>query len=368
MRQPRWLAVVVPFASLLVALCIAGLVLVATGHNPFSSYRRLFDAAFLSNGALDQTLIAATPLAFTGLAAGAAFRMRIFNIGAEGQLYMGAIVGSAAGLWLGGRGSATPFVIAAMVVAGAVGGAAWASIPGVFRAFFGTSEILTSLMLNYVAGYILTYLIFQSESYWRQTNGFNATVFPTGKPLPSNAVWPTWTLHAQGGIALPLGAGITVLAATVLWVLYRRTRFGFEVQVLGDSEGAARYSGVRTRRKILAVMAISGAVAGIGGASQIGDFSHALDGDPNGLQKQAYGYSGIVVAALARYNPFAVLLVAFLIGGLTSAGNALQGADFPSGLVGVIQGIILFTTLGGELLVRHRVRIVRGAKTATEAA
>ncbi|HKU59421.1 MAG TPA: ABC transporter permease [Gaiellaceae bacterium] len=368
LRQPRWLAVVVPFASLLVALCIAGLVLVATGHNPFSSYRRLFDAAFLSNGALDQTLIAATPLAFTGLAAGAAFRMRIFNIGAEGQLYMGAIVGSAAGLWLGGRGSASPFVIAAMVVAGAVGGAAWASIPGVFRAFFGTSEILTSLMLNYVAGYILTYLIFQSESYWRQTNGFNATVFPTGKPLPSNAVWPTWTLHAQGGIALPLGAGITVLAAAVLWVLYRRTRFGFEVQVLGDSEGAARYSGVRTRRKILAVMAISGAVAGIGGASQIGDFSHALDGDPNGLQKQAYGYSGIVVAALARYNPFAVLLVAFLIGGLTSAGNALQGADFPSGLVGVIQGIILFTTLGGELLVRHRVRIVRGAKTATEAA
>src|SRR5690348_15574756 len=91
LRQPRWLSVVVPVASLFVALCIAGLVLVATGHNPFSSYRRLFDAAFLSNGALDQTLIAATPLAFTGLAAGAAFRMRIFNIGAEGQLYMGAI-------------------------------------------------------------------------------------------------------------------------------------------------------------------------------------------------------------------------------------------------------------------------------------
>ena len=112
-------------------------------------------------------------------------------------------------------------------------------------------------------------------------------------------------------------------------------------------------------------MAISGAVAGIGGASQVGDFSHALDGDPNGLQKQAYGYSGIVVAALARYNPFAVLLVAFLIGGLDSAGNALQGADFPSGLVGVIQGIILFTTLGGELLVRHRVRIVRGGQAVT---
>jgi simple sugar transport system permease protein len=293
--------------------------------------------------------------------------MRIFNIGAEGQLYMGAVTGAAAGLYLGGRGGPSPFVIAAMVVAGCAGGAAWASIAGVFRAFFGTSEILTSLMLNYVAGYVLTYLIFQSESYWRQTTGFNATVFPTGKPLPSSAVWPGLTVHAQGGIVLPLGAGIAVLTAAVLWVLYRRTRFGFEVQVLGDSPGAARYAGVRTRRKILAVMAISGAIAGLGGVSQDGDFRHALDGDPNGLQKQAYGYTGIVVAALGRYNPFAVVLIAFLLGGLDNAGNTLQGADFPSGLVGVIQGIILFSALGGELLVRHRVRLARRAPAVTAA-
>jgi len=367
LRQPRWLALAVPVGSLVFAFLVAAVVLVATGHDPVSSYRQLFDAAFLSTGSLDQTLIAATPLAFTGLAAAAAFRMRIFNIGAEGQLYMGAITGAAAGLYLGGRGGPSAFVIAAMVVAGCAGGAAWASISGVFRAFFGTSEILTSLMLNYVAGYVLTYLIFQSESYWRQTTGFNATVFPTGKPLPPSAVWPGWTLHAQGGITLPLGAGIAVLAAVVLWALYRRTRFGFEVQVLGDSAGAARYAGVRTRRKILAVMAISGAIAGLGGVSQDGDFRHALDGDPNGLQKQAYGYSGIVVAALGRYNPFAVVLIAFLIGGLDNAGNTLQGADFPSGLVGVIQGIILFSALGGELLVRHRVRVVRRASVVSAA-
>lgn len=364
LRQPRWLTVAVPVGSLVFAFLVAAIVLVATGHDPVSSYRQLFDAAFVSTGSLDQTLIAATPLAFTGLAAAAAFRMRIFNIGAEGQLYMGAITGAAAGLYLGGRGGPSAFVIAAMVVAGCAGGAAWASISGAFRAFFGTSEILTSLMLNYVAGYILTYLIFQSESYWRQTQGFNATVFPTGKPLPPSALWPGLTVHAQGGIVLPLGAGVALLTAVVLWLLYRRTRFGFEVQVLGDSPGAARYAGVRTRRKILAVMAISGAIAGLGGVSQDGDFRHALDGDPNGLQKQAYGYTGIVVAALGRYNPFAVVLIAFLIGGLDNAGNTLQGADFPSGLVGVIQGIILFSALGGELLVRHRVRIVRRAPAA----
>jgi general nucleoside transport system permease protein len=362
LRRPRWLTVAVPVGSVVFAFLIAALVLVATAHDPVSTYRQLFDAAFRQKGSLDQTLIVATPLAFMGLAAAAAFRMKLYNIGAEGQMYLGAITGTAAGLYLGGRGGPSAFVIAAMVVAGCIGGMLWAAIPGILRAFFKTSEILTSLLLNYVAGYLLTYLIFESQSYWRQTKGFNATVFPTGKPLPHNAVWPGWTLHVQGGTTVPLGAFFAVLTAAVLWILYKRTRFGFEAQVLGDSPRAARYAGVRIRRKILAVMAVSGAIAGLGGASQVGDFSHALDGDPNGLQKLGYGYTGIVVAALARYNPFSAVLIAFLLGGLENAGNTLQGPSFPAGLVGVIQGIILFCALGGELLVRHRVRITWRAK------
>jgi simple sugar transport system permease protein len=363
LSQPRWLAVAVPAGSLLFAFVIAGIVLLITGHNPISTYRQLFQAAFTNPGSINQTLITTTPLMFTGLAAAAAFRMRLFNIGAEGQLYLGAIFGAAAGLYLGGSGSTSWFAVTAMVVAGAVGGALWALIPGVLRAFYRTNEIITSLMLNYVAAYLLTYLIFETESYWRDTTGFNATVFPTGKQLPPSAVWPSWTIHVQGGITIPLGFLIGLGVAVVLWVLYNRTRFGFEVQVVSDSERAARYGGVRIRRKILAVMGISGAIAGIGGASQVGDFSHSLDGDPNGLQKLGYGYTGIVIAALARYNPFATCLIAFLIGGLENAGNTLQGADFPAGLVGVIQGIILFSALGGELLVRYRVRIVRPERT-----
>lgn len=368
LQQPRWLSLAVPVASVVFALAVAALVLLATGHNPLTTYHQLVDAAFLQTGSLGQTLISATPLAFTGLAAAAAFRMKLFNIGAEGQMYMGAITGAAAGLYLGGRGGPSAFVIAAMVAAGCVGGLVWALIPAILRAFFKTNEILTSLLLNYVAGYVLTYLIFESESYWRETKGFNATVFPTGKELPHSAIWPSWTIHAQGGIAVPLGAGFAVLAAVIVWLLYSRTRFGFEARVLGDSDRAARYAGVRVRRKILAVMALSGAIAGLGGASQDGDFRHSLDGDPNGLQKQGFGYSGIVVAALGRYNPFAVVLVAFLIGGLQNAGNTLQGADFPAGLVGVIQGIILFSALGGELLIRHRVRIGRRVKKDTSTA
>jgi len=357
----------VPAASLVFAFLASGVVLQITGHDALSSYRKILDAAFLTNGTLGQTFIAATPLAFTGLAAAAAFRMRLFNIGGEGQLYVGAITGAAAGLYLGGSGGPAPLAIAAMVVAGCAGGAAWALIPGVLRAFFKTNEIITSLMLNYVAAYLLTYLIFNSHSYWRQTTGFNAAVFPTSKQLPDSALWPAATIHLRGGIVLPLGAGFALGAAALLWVLYSRTRFGFEAQVLGDSPRVARYAGIRTRRKILAVMAISGALAGLGGASQDGDFLHTLDADPNGLQRQYYGYAGIVVAALARYNPFAVLLVAFLIGGLQNAGNTLQGADFPSGLVGVMQGIILFSALGGELLVRYRVRFGRRTAAAVTA-
>jgi ABC-type uncharacterized transport system permease subunit len=368
LSQPRWLSVAVPVASLAFAFVVAGIVLLATGIDPISTYRQLVRAAFVESGALTQTLITATPLAFTGLAAAVAFRMKLYNIGAEGQMFIGAITAAAAGLYLGARTSSSVLVIAAMIVAGCAGGAAWALIPGILRAFFRTSEILTSLLLNYVAGLVLTYLIFESQSYWRQTEGFNASVFPTGKDLPPSAIWPSWTLDVRGGVTVPLGAVLAVGVAVVVWVLYKRTRFGFESQVLGDSERAARYAGVRIRRKILAVMALSGAIAGLGGASQDGDFRHALDGDPNGLQKLGYGYTGIVVAALARYNPFATLLVAFLIGGLQNAGNTLQGPDFPAGLVGVLQGIILFSALGGELLVRYRIRVTHSTGRTTKVA
>ena len=116
------------------------------------------------------------------------------------------------------------------------------------------------------------------------------------------------------------------------------------------------------------VMGISGGIAGLGGASQIGDFSHVLDGSPQGLQAAAFGYTGIVVAALSRYNPIAVCVVAVLIGGLLNAGFTLQGVEFPSGLVGVMQGIILFCALGGEVLIRYRVRVMRRARSHADTA
>ena len=354
LTQPRWLTYAVPFASVAVAFVIMAVVLLLTGHNPLHTYRRLFDAAFIGSAAWTDTVTLATPLVFTGLAASVAFRMQLFNIGAEGQLYIGAICAAGAAIWLGPH-HALWLTIVAMCVCGAAGAALWALIAGVLKAFARTNEIITTLMLNYVAGLLLTYLIFEN-SPWRDTSTIQAQSFPQAIPLKSSQFWPTVTV---GGVVVPFGFLLGLGVAAVLYGLFRATRFGFEMNVIGDSPGAARYSGMRTRRKILAVMAISGAVAGLGGASQIGDISHVLDASPQGLQGANYGYTGIVVAALGRYNPFAVVLVGVLIGGLQNAGLFLQGADFPTGLVGVMQGIILFCVLGGELLVRYRVRIGR---------
>jgi len=239
-------------------------------------------------------------------------------------------------------------IIPAMVVAGIITGAAWAAIPGVLRAYTRTNEIITSLMLNYVAGLLMSYLIFDSHSYWRDLSTFTARVFPQGKYLPDAASWPNFPL---GGIAIPLGFVLGMIAAAVLWVIYTATRFGFEARVIGDSRAAAHYAGIRTRRKIVAVMALSGALAGIGGASEIGDFRHVLD--PRGLQQASFGY--------------AVIVVAILLGGLSNAGFSLQGATFPAGLVGTLQGLILFCALAGELLVHYRIRFARRAGAAPPA-
>ena len=365
LEQPWWLSLAVPVASMLVAFGVMAVVLVASGHAPWETYRKLVEAGFTGNGALSATLISATPILFTGLAAAAAFRMGLFNIGAEGQLYLGAIGASWIALQFGDRDVASePLFVVSMCLAAAVLGALWALIPGVLRAFTSTNEIITSLMLNYVAGYLLTYLIYDSASYWRDTSTLQSRAFPQGKPMPSGAEWASF----GSSVVVPLGFVVGLAAAAALWFVYARTRFGFEVSVIADSPRAARYAGMRTRRKILAVMALSGAIAGIGGASQIGDFTHTLDGSPQGLQAAAFGYTGIVVAALARYNAFAVCGVAVLIGGLQNGGFTLQGADFPSGLVGVLQGIVLFCALGGELLLRYRLRLPRTHASAPEPA
>jgi general nucleoside transport system permease protein len=347
---PRWLNFVVPLASVVLALIVAGIVLAATGHNPLATYQHIVQASITQPGAFSQTLVSMTPLMFTGLAAAMAFRMRLWNIGGEGQLYMGAIGASGAALYF--HSLPGPLLILVMMAAGLLAGTLWASVPGALRAYFNTNEILTTLMLNYVAANIMYYLIFDSRSYWRDLTSPSARVFPQGKYLPATAGWPPLQV---GSVTIPFGLIFAIGLAVFLWGMIRASRYGFEMRVLADSPAAGRYAGIRTRRKILSLMAISGGIAGLGGASQVGDFSHVLD--PRGLEQAGFGYTGIVVAALARYNPIAVIVTSFFIGMLVNAGFALQGPGFPIGLTGTMEGILLFCVLGAEIFTRYRLAI-----------
>lgn len=342
----RRMTVLVPVYSVLAALVAGAMLMAVTGHNPIDTYHKIFERGFASQSSMTETLKLATPLLFTGLAAAAAFRMGLFNIGGEGQLIMGAIGASLAAIALDGQ--APPVIFIAMIACGMAFGSLYALIPGFLKARFQTSEIITTLMMNYIAGIVLNYLIFNSTSYWRDPHSRG---FPTGKAISPDAQWNTFTWDK---LEIPLGFVVALVVATAVWTLYRKTRYGFEVAVVADAPQAARYAGVKTKRKILSVMALSGGLAGLGGASDIGDFRHVLDA--KGLQQAGYGYTGIVVAALARLNPLAVIVVAIIMGGLTNAGSALQGPDFPAGLVGTLQGLILFFAVAGEVLTRYRIR------------
>lgn len=349
----RWQQAVTPVGALVLAFLIVAVVLLISGHNPLTSFQQMIQAAVTGSGAISATLTSATPLLFTGLAAAAAFRMRIWNIGGEGQLYVGAVCAAAVGIAVGSSGLAV--ALPAMLIAAMLGGALYAAIPGLLKAYLNTNEILTSLMLNYVAGLLLDYLIEDSTSYWRDMSGTTALVFPQGKQISSAAFWPALT---GGGITVPLGFVIGLVLAGLLFVLIRHTWLGYQLRVTADNPRAGRYAGMASRRNFVVVMLISGALAGLAGASQVGDFSHVLD--PSGLQQPQYGYTGIVVAALARYNPIGVVVAALFLGGITNAGLNLQSASFPQSLTGVIEGVILFCVLGSELLSRYRLRLRSG--------
>ena len=353
---PRHINWTVPIGSFFAALFAGALLLLVTGQNPISVYQRILERAFLDADSLSGTLVAATPLLFTGLCAAVAFRIGFFNIGGEGQFYIGAIFSSGIALALG-RDAQAWIAIPAMIIAGALGGALWAAIPGVLRAYLRTNEIITSLMLNYIAGVISVYLIFESSSFWRDLEG-TGKMFPKGKVIPTVAFWPE---YGFGSLVVPFGFLLGIATAAWIAVLQRRTRFGYEMRVVGGAPTTARYAGMRPGRVIVAVAAVSGALAGLGGAASVGNIRHFLD--PKGMQQSGFGYAGIVVAALARLNPVAVIFVSIIIGGITNAGYALQGPDFPSGLVGILEGLILFCTLGGEVLMRYRVVRSRGVSS-----
>ncbi len=354
----RWVYVAVPVLSVLLALAVGAVFLLLTGHNPLVVYRVMVQASFASTFGFADTLASATPLILTGLAALVSFRVKLWNIGAEGQLYIGAVLASGVALWLGEL-LPRPANIVAMLVAGALGGMLLVAIPALARAWLRTNEIITTLLLNAVALLFINWLIFGSRSFWRDPA---AGQFPQGTRIPVAAEFPRF-----GTTRVHLGLVIALLAVAVVWFVLTRTRLGYRMRILGDSESAARYAGVPVRRMVLVVLLFSGALAGLAGAADVGGLSRRLD--PNSLAI-GMGYAGIIVAALARLNPGGVVLVAILLGGVRNAGTALQSLPerVPMEIAVMLEGAILLFALGSEVLVRYRIRWPWSAAPAVEGA
>lgn len=359
-RRPDvgWRAqLLVRLGSLIIALVLVTLLLLITGVNPVTTYQAMLSASLTTSGGLSQTLITAMPLLFTGLCAALAFQLRVYNIGGEGQLYLGAAGATLVALLL--RGEPGPIIICCSLIAGGVAGALWAAIPALLRVFAHTNEILTTLMLNYVAGNLITYLIFDSASYWRDTSSAGGRVYPSGKTIPQAGFWPMIRL---GSVDVPFGLLFGLLLALFCAVLLRRSTLGYRIRVAGASVAAAHYGGISLRRVALTVLLLSGAFAGLAGGAEVGNVSHLLD--PNSLQQAQFGYTGIVVAAVAAFDPLGLVLSALFLGAIVGAGDSLLSTSFPVGLVGTMEGLFLFSVVSCALMLRYRFVWERRAQPA----
>jgi len=347
LEQPKWLNWAIPLISLLAALAVGAIVLLITGKNPIDVYQRIFERGFLSTRALTGTLRTATPFAFTGLCAAAAFRLGVINIGGEGQLYLGMIGGAWAGLALGDR-LPTFVMIPVVLIVGSLAGALWILLPAFVRSRLGTSEIVTTLLLTYIAASLVKHFVYSPGSFFVTKN----SAFPQGRLVPDSAsltgisdtsLYPTFFL-------------VIVIALVLFWVV-KKTEYGYRIQVISDSPRAAHYAGINANRTTMSVMLISGALSGLGGAVLIvGPFGRL---DP-GIILLGYGYAGIVIAALARNNFSAIIVSGILFAGLRSGGDKLQiSTDTPIHIGVMLQGAILLFALGGEAFRRYHIHAVR---------
>ena len=364
---PKWLPAATSIGSVLIAFIVSGIILKIIGGQPFLVARFFYEATFGSWATFSDTMVKATPLIMVGLACAVAFKMKLWNIGAEGQFYIGAFAASLVVL--------VPFVspetpkvvvIGLMIIMGMLGGAIWGFFPGYLKARFQVNEIITTLMLNYIAVLWNNFWIFDKWS----DGGFQMT-----PSFEKNAWLPRVTDYAReygafidkgGGLAnfmtsigldrisgmtLHVGVAFGIVAAVAMWWIFDRSRWGYEIKLIGDNPKAARYAGLNITRNIVLVMMVSGALAGLAGMSEITGVVHRLQERIS----PGYGFTGIIVAWLAKLNPFAVIIVAILFGALIVAGRELQ----PSGLASLLQGIILFMVISSDVLLRYKIKLVR---------
>lgn len=337
-----------PIVSILVALFVAGFLLLAAGVSPLQAYVEIFREALGSVYGLSETLVKTTPLIFAGLGVSLAFRMQIWNIGAEGQIYMGACGATWVALFSGIESHA--LMISAMFAAAFLAGGLWAGVAGALRARWGVNEVIVTLLMNYIAILWVDYLIYGP---WKDPKGFN---FPLTAQFSDAA-----RLTEYFNTRLHSGFFLALFCALLLYLFMERTVWGYEIKVIGSNPQAARYAGMRTGLAIFGVLFLSGAIAGIAGFSEVAGLQHRLQ---HGLSP-GYGYTAIIIAWLARRSALGVVIVSFLMGVLLVGGDSLQLSwQLPIAFVDAFQGLILFFLLASDFFIQNRLRLVREVRHA----
>lgn len=333
-----WRSASVPLGSVVLALFLGAIILIVSGASPAEAYLALFQGSFGDAQVLGRTLEKATPLVFSGLAVAFAFKAGLFNIGAQGQLICGAVTAAAIGFMIEGL---PPLIHAPLaLLGGALAGFLFGAIPGMLKTYTGAHEVITTIMLNYVAINFTDYL----------ANG------PLKDPTPGNIVARTPVIEASARIpalgAVPLGFIIALAVAAITWWLLWHTTIGYEIRTVGLNPSAASYAGMRVSMIIIMTMALSGLMAGVGGAVETqGIIGRFQPGFNVGL-----GFDGITIALLGKTHPLGVIPAALLVGAMRAGSNLMQfRAGVATEIIDVILALILFF-VAAEMIMRWILR------------
>jgi general nucleoside transport system permease protein len=341
-----------PLIAVALTLSTGSILFAALGFDPLAALHAYFVDPVSTLYGLGELAVKATPLALIAMGLAIGFRANVWNIGAEGQLSMGAVFGGGVALAFWGQEGALTLPL--MLAAGALGGLLWAVIPAFLRTRFNASEILVSLMMVYVGGLFLNWIV---HGPWKDPEGFN---FPQSRMFGADALLPVLV----EGTRLHLGVPLALAAVGAGWFLLARTFIGFQIKVLGLTPAAASYAGFDQRRLIWFCLLLSGALAGLAGvievAGPIGQLTPSIS--------PGYGFTAIIVAFLGRLHPVGILLAAILIALSYIGGESAQiTLRLPIAVTGVFQGMLLFFLLATDVLIRYRVRWGRPAGETSRA-
>lgn len=344
--QDTGLSILITLISLVLALLVGAVVIVACGSNPLDAYGALWRGAFGTGIAFTVTLGKAVPVMLTGLAVAIAFRCNVFNIGAEGQLLAGAMCAALVGAYVH-----LPMAIhlPLTILAGIAGGFAWAFLAAVLKLKRNVNVVISTIMLNYIAQYLVQYLILGPFK------GEGAT--PATPEIADTAKLPDLLARPY---VLNLGFVIALCAVVVVYVILNRTSMGYEMRAVGFNTDASRVNGINVKRNMFLALLISGGLAGLAGGIEV---TGTMDKIVNNFSAN-YGFNGIPVALMAHNNPFAIIFSALLIGALRSGSSMMQSsAGISDNMVDVIQGLII-VFLCAEYVLRYYIKRIGRKKNA----